>query len=55
MLSDGLATQKQFSNALGKADDAVVTLIQNGQLELDVYEDGNDYVGDDNLVEPIHN
>jgi matrix metalloproteinase-14 (membrane-inserted) len=50
----GCPKSKQFSKALGKAEDAVVALFQKGQLETDDYEDDYDYVGDDDLVEPIH-
>ena len=41
-------------NQLNKAEDAVVALVQKEQLGIDVTEDDFDYVGDDDLMEPIH-
>jgi len=54
----GCPKSKQFSKALGKAEDAVVALVQKGQLEKEDedsydYEENHDYVGDDDLEEPI--
>ena len=50
----GCPGSNQFSKALDKTEDAVVALVQKGMLELDVSGDDFDYVGDDDLVEPIH-
>ena len=52
--SGGLGVQRATSLALGKTGDVVVALVQKGMLELEVSGDDFDYVGDDDLVEPIN-
>ena len=50
----GCPASNQLSKALDKTQDAVVALVQKGMLEIDVSGDDFDFVGDDDLVEPIH-
>ena len=54
LLSGGLGVQRATSLTLDKTGDVVVALVQKGMLELEVSGDDFDYVGDDDLVEPIH-
>ena len=50
----GCPASNQYSKALDKTEDVVVALVQKGMFEFDVSGDDFDYVGVDDLVEPIH-